>query len=606
MRLSGLFDDLALCVGQQHRGRLLALYIMMLLSAVLEAFCAAIFVPFTSMLTDSGYLDDKVVFVDFFSMVNATTLPHRLLVYCIFMGIAFGVKNVYSVFFIYYKYSFIRRCHATLSQELLASYLHRDYAYHVGANSAELIRNVNHDVAVVYVDVLPSILTVFVDSVVVLVLLSLMLVSMPWQGIAIMALFVFMCVGFYKFTQKTSILLGAEQRRLSGEMFKWSIQGLASIKETKVMNKEDYFLEMFGARMRDYARIAARFSLIRESPRLFIEFVGVLVMLLITLILVYSSTGYLVVLPVLSLFAVSTFRMLPALNRLAAAFASIRFNRATLHGLYSDLEVSRSAPRVSHDERAIKMKEKIELREVDFFYPESERQVLHKLSLQIKRGESVALVGNSGAGKTTVVDLILGLLRPTGGEVLVDDCVLSEDASAWQRQVGYISQPSYLLDDTVRRNVAFGLLDDEIDDAQVWRALGQAQLTDVVRQLPGGLDSHLGEAGVRLSGGQRQRIGIARVLYRDPEILIFDEATSALDAVTEQEITRAIDELYGHKTIILIAHRLGTVRRCDRVYLLADGAVAASGSFEELRQTSEVFRRMIQLNDLQSSHEVEG
>lgn len=598
--LFGLFHDLSLCVGPRHRARLLALYAMMILSAMLEALCAGMFVPFTAMLADPAYLEDYKGFDAFFAFAHADTLPQRLIAYSALMCLAFLIKNLYGAFFVYYKSSFIRLCHATLAQDLLNVYIRKDYLYHVQRNSAEIIRNVNQDVTSIYANVLPSILNILVDGLMAGALLALMLWSTPWEGTIAMALFVVLCVGFYKFTQRKNIQLGAEQRQFSGEMFKWSIQGLGAIKETKVMNKEDYFLSMFEEQMRGYSRAAASYGLIRELPKLFIEVAGIVVMLLITIILVYRADNYTVVLPTLSLFAVSTFRMLPALNRLATAFSSIRFHRATLYNICEDLRagpehVSLTAPTMAP------MEERVELRDVYFCYPGNESPVLRGLSLQVKRGETVALVGNSGAGKTTLVDIILGLLKPSAGAVLIDDQPMPEQPAAWQRQIGYISQPIYLLDDTVRRNVAFGLHDDEIDDERVWAALAKAQLEDVVRAMAQGLETRLGEVGVRLSGGQRQRIGIARVLYRDPAILIFDEATSALDSVTEQEITNAIARLHGEKTIILIAHRFSTVRGCDRIFMLSDGVVEGEGDFETLLRTNTRFRHMVELHDRESA-----
>jgi ATP-binding cassette subfamily C protein len=595
-----LYDDLMVCVGQEHRGGLFALYVMMVITAGLEALCAALFVPFTAMLADPSYADKVEGLKWLFALCGAHTLPQQLIACGAMMGLAFGAKNIFAVYFIHKKSFFIRSCHAARAQELLSGYFHRDYLYHVQRNSSTIIRNVNNDIGQIFTNVIPGVLTILVDMLMSGVLLALMLWSMPWQGWLVMGVFGATCVWFYRISQRKNVKIGAEQRRYSGEMMKWAIQGLGSIKETKVMNKEGYFLRMFEAQMTGFVRSSATYSVIRELPKLFIELTGVVVMLVITVILVYKEQDHAVVLPTLSLFAVSTFRMLPALNRITAALSSIQFFRVMLHGLCEDLRASRAADTEGAPPVVAPFERVIALEDVHFKYPGGADEVLKGMSFEVRRGESVALVGSSGAGKTTAVDLLLGLLQPDSGRVLVDGRALPARAASWQRQIGYISQPIYLLDDSVRRNVAFGLSDQEIDDARVWAALAQAQLDEIVRAMPEGLDTRLGEVGVRLSGGQRQRIGIARVLYRDPPILIFDEATSALDAVTEQEITQAVERLHGDKTLILIAHRLSTVRKCDRILMLHNGVVEAEGTFESLQLRSARFAQMVRMHELEA------
>lgn len=607
MRPGSVVRDLLLCVGDANRRQLLLLYCMMFLAALIEALSAALFVPFTSLLMGQEAHSSS----DFLGLIyiyfNADDVRGKLLICAIVMVLVFFVKNIYMLWFVFYKSSFIRRCHAELAMRLLDGYLRRDYLYHVQRSSSTILRNINQDVGQIFAGVFPSVLSIMVDGLMSGALLALILWSMPWQGWMIIAGFGALSVGAYRVTQRKNAQIGAEQRHHSGEMVKWAIQGLGSIKETKVMNKEDYFLAMFRSHMMGFARTGAAHSITRELPRQIIELCGVVVMLGITLLLAYREQESATILPTLSLFAVSTFRMLPALNRITSALSSIRFYRSTLRGICQDLTddaIDTHQPRTPPPTVAL-FSDEIELREVCFRYPEAEQDVLSGLSLSIKRGESVALVGSSGAGKTTAVDVLLGLLRPRSGQLLIDGSPLPEDARSWQQQIGYISQPIYLLDDSVRRNVAFGSPDDQIDEMRVWAALRSAQLDAVVRELPQRLDTRLGEAGVRLSGGQRQRIGIARVLYRDPPILIFDEATSALDPATELEITQAIEGLYGQKTILIIAHRLGTIRRCDKIIVLDGGAVAAVGTFDELYQHAPAFRRMVQLSELSASSEVQ-
>jgi ATP-binding cassette subfamily C protein len=533
-------------------------------------------------------------------VLGVTTPEGVLLTSCSLLFCAFFIKNIYNVFYIYYRSSFIRRCHAELASKLLGSYLHQDYLFHVEHNSSDLIRNINQDINQIFANLLTNVLLVMVELIIASALLAMMLWAMPALGLGAMAVFGVICVAFYRVTQRQVAALGDKQRQHSAEMIKWTVQGLGAIKETKIMGKEDYFEDSFDEHMGLFSQIAAKYSVIRELPRLFIEVAGIGVMLVITLLMLRGAGPESSILPSLSLFAVSAFRLLPSVNRVTGALSSIRFYIPALNNICADLRSGHLEQREqAQDREALSFEREIELEELWFSYPQGADDVLRGLSLTIRRGETVAFVGSSGAGKTTIADVLLGLLSPARGRVLVDGESIAGARRAWQRHIGYISQPIYLLDDTIRRNVAFGVADEEIDDERLWRALADAQLEETIRALPAGLDTLTGEAGVRLSGGQRQRLGIARVLYRDPSLLVFDEATSALDAVTEQEITAAIDRLHGEKTIVIIAHRLSTVRGCDRIYLLSGGRVVASGSFEELCECSEEFRRMVQLGELE-------
>ena len=597
-----LWRDLLLCVGPKNRRGLLLLIGMMLLMAALEAVSAALFVPFTALLSGSAQVKDYRALTWAIDRFALTTPYAGLLLSCAALTLAFVLKNLYGAWYVYYRAAFVRRCHARFACELLGIYLRQDYTYHVKHNSSELLRNINQDVNNIFANVLTSALLILIEALIALTLLAMMLSVMPPLGLVAMGVFVTACVAFFRASQRRVVWLGEQQRHHSGLMLKWMMQALGGIKETKIMGKEPYFLDAFDHHITAFSAYNARYTLLRETPRFFIETSGVAVMMTITLILALDSAQSVQILPSLSLFAVAAFRMLPSASRITQALSSLRFFAPSLTQVCQDVrdgaptldagaEAAPSSP-------ALTMRHALELSDVTFTYPEAARPVLQGLSLTLRVGASIALVGASGAGKTTVVDVMLGLLTPQQGRVLVDGQPITAQLTQWQRQIGYISQPIYLLDDTIRRNVAFGERDEQIDDARVWDALRQAQLFEAIEALPQGLDAVVGEGGMMLSGGQRQRIGIARVLYRDPQILIFDEATSALDTVTEHEITRAIEQLHGQKTIVLIAHRLSTIRACDMIYLLEAGRVRDAGTFEELVARDPQFKTMVELNAL--------
>lgn len=302
------------------------------------------------------------------------------------------------------------------------------------------------------------------------------------------------------------------------------------------------------------------------------------------------------IIPILTLFAMATVRLMPSIQQLATLYTRLRYNIVSLDPIYNDLKELETASRKFVQERKLNkplpLNTEIEIRNVGYRYPDSDVQALRNISITIPKGKAVAFVGASGAGKTTMVDLILGLLSPEQGAVYVDGKDIRKNISGWQKNVGYIPQSIYLADETLRSNIAFGIPVDDIDDYKVMKAVRLAQLENLLDQLPEGLETIIGENGTRLSGGQRQRVGIARALYHDPEVLVMDEATSALDNITERQITKAIESLKGERTLIMIAHRLTTVKNCDTLYFMEGGRIVEVGSYEDLVHSNIHFKEM--------------
>jgi ATP-binding cassette subfamily C protein len=368
-------------------------------------------------------------------------------------------------------------------------------------------------------------------------------------------------------------------------------QSLGGVKEVKVIGRESFFLSQFDDRMAAAARLRSRYVAVAAALRMGVETTFVCGLLAVSLLL--TLRGGANALPLLGLFAYAGFRVIPASNRIMLYVAQLRYSRAWIHDLRADLT---ALPTPAIDDAAevepIRFTRAVALERVSYSYDGEPEPVLVDVSLTIAKGESIGVVGPSGAGKSTLIDLLLGLLEPTAGRITVDGRDIVTAMRSWRRHIGYVPQEPFILDDTVRRNVAFGLADAEIDDRRVQAALTRAQLSDVVAGLPHGLDTMLGERGTRLSGGQRQRVAIARALYHEPEVLVFDEATSALDTPTERELIAALEALRGVKTLVVIAHRLTTVRRCDRLALLRDGRLAAVGPYDDLIARDPGFRQM--------------
>jgi ATP-binding cassette subfamily C protein len=383
-------------------------------------------------------------------------------------------------------------------------------------------------------------------------------------------------------------------------MVKTIQQGLAGVKEARLFGCERFFLDAFRRSGEAYSRSLVVHGVTGILPRYVLEIVGVLALVLVTIAMLGRGAEARAVLPLLGALAVAAVRLLPSLARILGSVAQIRFHKPSLDALYDafQLEGPDAAQRELRKDRVppLRMEREVRMVDVHYTYPGAAEPSLRGVTLRLAKGESVGLVGLSGGGKTTIADTLIGLLTPDRGRVEVDGEPLEgERLIAWQRNIGYIPQTIFLCDDTIRRNVAFGVEDEEIDDERVREALKAARLDELVATLPEGLSTFVGERGIRLSGGQRQRIGIARALYFDPKVLVLDEATSSLDGATEREVVEAIERLRSERTMLVIAHRLSTVRACDRIVLVAKGEILDSGTWDDLLGRSDEFRKLVRL-----------
>jgi len=371
-------------------------------------------------------------------------------------------------------------------------------------------------------------------------------------------------------------------------------ESLSSVKVTKVLGREDYFLNVFNAHATGYVEANRFRQIATETPRLILEVTAIAGLLGVAAVLTFLGKPAITITVTLALLSIALVRTIPSVNRITSALAMLRFGDYALETISKDLqelEVEDATTR-RHGNAALLLHDSIQFENVHYQYPGAAKPSLSDISLRIQRGTSVAIIGPTGAGKTTLVDLLLGLLEPTDGRILIDDNDLRTDIRSWQRSVGYVPQDIYLIDDTIRRNIALGIGEEAIDSAAIDRAVAAAQLNAFIHSLPAGLETVVGERGVRLSGGQRQRIGIARALYHDPTVLIFDEATSSLDTDTEELVIEAVDSLRGNRTIIVIAHRLSTIRNCDHAFVLRDGALFASGPVSDFVDRGQPIRTL--------------
>lgn len=487
------------------------------------------------------------------------------------------------------RYGFQR--HLLISSRLFGAYLTSPYTFHLQRNSSDLLRNVNQDTAAIVGAGLMPLLAGAMEIFTLTTILGLLLVVEPLASLAAAGIFGGTALLFAQIIRRRIEAWGREERDARARMIRAVAEGLSGIKTTRVLGRESHFLARYREAAEEYAGAGVVRQVLDTLPRLILEMVGVVGLLVLTVALVASGRPLQSLVPTLTLLAVALVRLIPSFGRLTSAHMKMGWGRAALEGIHDDLHGLEATP-LPPATRVPTMREAIRLEGVTYTYPGAARPSLIDVDLDVPQGTAVGLVGPTGAGKTTAVDVILGLLMPTAGRVVVDGEPLAGRERGWQRQIGYIPQDIFLSDASIRHNIAFGIPESEIDDDAVARALRAAQMDDFVDRLPEGVHTAVGERGVRLSGGQRQRIGIARALYNDPDVLVMDEATSALDTETERTVMQAIEHLKGDRTLIIIAHRLSTVEACDRLYLLRDGRVDAVGTYDELREGSEVFQRM--------------
>jgi ATP-binding cassette, subfamily B, bacterial PglK len=589
----GIFKKFWAFLSPQDRKISLLLLLMMAVGAGLEVAGISLIVPFIQLLNDPEILSQNAKLARLYQLTGAQT-PRQ---FFMFVGVGllgfYLLKNLYLIASIHAQNRFLARKRVELLHETLRFYLKSPYTFHLQRNSAELLRNVS-SVSKLVDNVWLPIMTALTELMVSIVLLAFLVVVEP--VVTMVAIFFIggATVVFYRLTRKKIGRWANAQFYHIGQMSKWGYQALTGIKELKVTASEDYFLNAYTGHYRQYSDLARKSNTLSQAPRLFSE--TLLVWGIVSFVLIYlaSSRSVSSIIPTLVLFAMAAVRLMPSTNRLLLSAMQIREGSTYVDLVFKNFREAQDAQEeissqgrlngVSHEFTG-----RLTLKNITHQYPGTASPALKKISVEIQKGQSVAFVGPSGAGKSTIIDILLGLLPPTQGEVLIDDRSLGENISSWQKKVGYIPQQIFLSDDTIRRNIAFGIVDEEINDEQVWSALKTAQLDDFVKSLPNGLDASVGERGVRLSGGQRQRIGIARALYHNPEVLILDEATSALDNETQSEITRAIENLAGKKTLIIISHRLSMVSKCDKIYFLRNGSLVGSGTHKELLEGNKDF-----------------
>lgn len=563
-------------------------------AAFFEALGVGMVLPFVRLLEHPQLLDEHASTRAVKQFFGVTTHLGAVSLAGAALATLFIIKAAYLSFVQHRQSRYVHGREVEVAGQLVDGYLRRPYTFHLTHNSAELIRIVTNEVGQLHHHVVLPMFIIAVELLSVLVVVGLLVMLEPLVVPGVGLVVGGIAVGFYRSLHRHNLRLGERQREEHTSMTKWVMQGLGGIKEVKVLGIERFFVDSFDRASRVYGRTLAMHNTISAVPRFVLEAAGVLALASITVALFWLRGDPKSVIPVLGALAVAAVRLIPSAARILTSLTLIRYCEPVVDAVYADLMAVKDGEgddAVSPEPLTIERE--LAVVDVTYTYPNAKNPSLRGVSLRLKKGESVALVGLSGAGKTTLVDLVLGLLVPDQGRLEVDGTALSRERLAGLRRVvGYVPQLVYLSDDSIRRNVAFGVEEGKIDDAKVWAALETAQLAEFVKTQSDALETFVGERGVRLSGGQRQRIGIARALYRDPQILVLDEATASLDGTTEREVVEAMERARSDRTSIVIAHRLSTVRGCDRLLLMQGGEILEEGSYDVLYENSPTFRAM--------------
>ena len=563
---------LSLLTARQRR-QAVAIFILVVIGAAFETLGVAAVLPFvyavmdTSQLWGSKYI---LLFADAFGIYTDTELIISL---GILIGIFYILKNMFMMFISYMENKFKANFAYELSKLMLHSYMKRPYIYFLGTNSAEMIRGLNDDINSIN-DMLTALFKIFALGFMMIGIGVFLIVQEPAMALGIVFLAVIVFAVIVLVIKKKIRELGKLKILYATEAYKYAYQAVNGMKEISIMKRDDYFLNSYTGVTSRKKEADIVYNTISIAPERIVEAAFVCGILGIVCIQVGTGGMSADLITNLAAFAVGAMRVMPSLSTLTGRMTQLMYLRPALNGICNNIEAAREQERtffemqssIDTSDHSVAFREEVVVRGIDWKYPSTDHYILRDADITIHKGECVALVGKSGAGKTTLADILLGLLKPENGSVCMDGMDIYTIPYAWSKIIGYVPQTVYMLDDTIRNNVAFGIEMDLIKDDLIWSALEKAQLKEFVQALPEGIDTVIGEQGVKFSGGQRQRIAIARALYHDPEIMVFDEATAALDGETEEAVMDAINRLRGEKTLIIIAHRLNTISHCQRFY----------------------------------------
>ena len=566
----------------KQKAKMGGIVVLMIIGAALEACSIGLVIPIITTLLDPEAVNGEGYLGDIYRFLGMKSTSQFTIVMLLVIIAAFVVKNVFLYFQNVVQLRFVYTNQFATSRRMMINFMERPYEYYLNADTSVIQRSITSDVNNMYGLILSS-LQLLSEIIMFLVLVIVLMTQDPMMILTIALLLVIVLLVIKCILKPIMIKAGEDNQEYYSGLYKWIDQSVMGIKEIKIANKESYFINEYSKCGAGYVGAVQKYNIYNATPRLLIETVCIAGLVLYLILQIASGKEVAAMITQIGVFAVAAMRLLPSANRINNYLTSISYFEPFFMGVSDNLQEEINDRNVNYDAEAYEARKqikklpvlkKIELKDIVYKYPNTDVLIFNHADMEIPVGCSVGVVGTSGAGKTTIIDVLLGLLNIQEGSILADGVEVREHYEEWLKNIGYIPQTIFMIDASIRKNVAFGVPDEEIDDNKVWQALKEAQLDEFVKGLPEGLDTGIGERGIRLSGGQRQRIGIARALFEDPEVLVLDEATSALDNETEAAIMDSINRLHGRKTLIIIAHRLQTIEKCDMVYRVENGQIA--------------------------------
>lgn len=560
---------------RKQKWQLVGLGIMIFIGGLLETLGVSAMIPVVQALLAPdelmGYIDRIPVVKNLCEALSITTVKQVTMALLYSMMAIYVIKNLYILLLTYMQNTFITKNRNRMISRVMAEFLNRPYEKYLGADIPTVFRITDSDIPQTFSLIL-AMLQLASEVVVSCLIFIVLLLNDPGMTLFIIAVFGLLTLFIVKVFKPRLNRIGARNQAIQSRIAKWRIQATYGLKDVKVLNREEFYVRNYYETGKVGAEVARNYAVLNNMPRLLIETVFIVSVLGFLVVYINGGGDITAIVTTISAFAIAAVRVLPSVNRINTYITEIAYTQPSLDFVYDNLQEGMKTDAMLAERRAysqvekLKLDHQIELSHISFHYPDSDKNIFEDAHMIVPKGKSVGIIGTSGAGKSTIVDILLGLLHAQTGTITCDGVDIFKNYESWLAQIGYIPQSIYLIDESIRDNIAFGIDADKIDEKRIWEVLEEAQLKEFVEELPEGLDTTIGDRGVRLSGGQRQRIGIARALYNDPEILVFDEATSALDNDTEAAVMEAVNSFHGRKTMIIIAHRLNTIEKCDMIY----------------------------------------
>ncbi len=575
MKRKNLFGKIRVIFDRKQKIQLVILGVMIFIGGFLETLGVSVMIPVvTALMTPEdlqGYIDKYEFLQRICSFLRIEDAGQITIALLLGLMAIYIIKNLYILYLTYRQNSFITQTRNKMISRVMAEFLNRPYEQYLGADIPTVFRITDSDIPQTFTLIL-AMLQMASEVVVSLLIFVVLLFKDVKMTMFIIAVFGILTLFIIKILKPRLNRIGAKNQAIQSRIAKWRIQAIYGLKDVKVLNREEFFVRNYFETGKIGADVARNYTVLNNCPRLLIETVFIVSVLSYIILYLRSGGNAAIMITTLTTFGVAAIRVLPSVNRINTYITEIAYNQPSLDFVFENLQEGMKTDAMLAERKAnsqvekLKLEDKIELNHISFHYPDTDKYIFKDAHMVVPKGKSVGIIGTSGAGKSTIVDVLLGLLHAQEGEITCDGTNIFKNYESWLAQIGYIPQSIYLIDESIRDNIAFGIDADKIDEKRVWEVLEEAQLKEFVEELPDGLDTTIGDRGVRLSGGQRQRIGIARALYNDPEILVFDEATSALDNDTEAAVMEAVNSFHGKKTMVIIAHRLNTIEKCDIIY----------------------------------------